>query len=317
MKKVIYSILVTVFFITVTSCNSNDDGVQKGIDIPGITIDGDADCCSAEEAIQIYNFLQTVKIVPELTTEIDGRYRVSVYTRTGSLHTGYNDLYFVATKLTTGNYIKEFTVSNFKPLMYMTKMKMQHSTPISGIVKSFNSNFTAVKQGWISLLMPTSDAGYWTLAYDANVLGQKGGVTPTEVKVDGLPVGQEWLKSFKIDGNTYYLSLVNPADWITGSNEIQAYVSVKSQTGTDPYELATEQFVIDIDPRMPDMGHHTSPDNAALTLQTDGSYRGKINLTMTGLWRIHLTIKDVKGNIVAGGDNLKNGFSSLYWDVTL
>jgi hypothetical protein len=38
---------------------------------------------------------------------------------------------------------------------------------------------------------------------------------------------------------------------------------------------------------------------------------------MTGLWRIHLTVKDSKGNVVAGGDDLKEGFSSLYWDVTL
>ena len=38
---------------------------------------------------------------------------------------------------------------------------------------------------------------------------------------------------------------------------------------------------------------------------------------MTGLWRIHLTVKDADGNIVAGGDDLKDGLSSLYWDVTL
>jgi phosphoribosylamine-glycine ligase len=74
---------------------------------------------------------------------------------------------------------------------------------------------------------------------------------------------------------------------------------------------------IEIDPRMPDMGSHTSPDNTPLVKQKDGSYQGNINLTMTGLWRIHLTVKDTKGNIVAGGDDLKDGFSSLYWDVTL
>jgi hypothetical protein len=38
---------------------------------------------------------------------------------------------------------------------------------------------------------------------------------------------------------------------------------------------------------------------------------------MTGLWRIHLTVKDAQGNIVAGGDELANGFSSLYWEVTI
>jgi hypothetical protein len=68
---------------------------------------------------------------------------------------------------------------------------------------------------------------------------------------------------------------------------------------------------------MPDMGDHSSPGNTPLTLQADQSYQGNINLTMTGLWRIHLTIKDTNGNVVAGGDNLSNGYSSLYFDVTI
>lgn len=68
---------------------------------------------------------------------------------------------------------------------------------------------------------------------------------------------------------------------------------------------------------MPDMGNHTSPDNVALTHQTDGSYQGAINLTMTGRWRIHLTIRDGEGNVVAGGDDLADGYSSLYWEVTI
>ena len=43
-----------------TACNSNDDGGLTGIEIPGITITDDADCCSAEEALYTYKFLQGV-----------------------------------------------------------------------------------------------------------------------------------------------------------------------------------------------------------------------------------------------------------------
>lgn len=317
MKKIIYSLAALALLFTATSCNSNDDDGQQEIKIPGITFDGDVECCSADEAVQIYQFLQTVKIIPELTTVVDGQYTVSVYNSTGTLNTGYNDLYFIANKVASGNYIKEFSVSGISPVMLMTKMNMKHSTPISGGVKSFNSGFTAVKHGWISFVMPTSESGYWTIGYDANVLGHKGSLAATEINVEALPAGQEWIKSFKSGDNTYYLSLVNPTNFVTGSNDIQAYVSVKSPVATNPYELASDEFVIDIDPRMPDMGNHTSPDNSALKRSTDGSYRGTINLTMTGLWRIHLTVKDLQGNIVAGGDNLKDGFSSLFWDVTL
>ena len=170
-------------------------------------------------------------------------------------------------------------------------------------------------------MMPESfsslSAGTWAFSYDISVLGSTGGIKDAPITVDALPAGQEWLKNFKVGDDTYYLSLVNPSDFVTGTNDIQAYISKKNTPATTPYGLATEKFTIEIDPRMPDMGNHTSPDNVALTKQADGSYKGSINLTMTGLWRIHLTVKDAQGNIVAGGDDLKDGFSSIFWDVTL
>jgi hypothetical protein len=165
--------------------------------------------------------------------------------------------------------------------------------------------------------MNTSDAGSWTLAYNAKVLEAEGGIEAADIVVDALPEGQAWVKSFKVGDDAYFLSVVNPTNWKTGTNEIVAYVSKKSTPATTPYSLAAERFTIEIDPRMPDMGNHTSPDNTALTRQDDGSNRGTINLTMTGLWRIHLTVKDTAGNVVAGGDDLSDGYSSLFWDVTL
>ena len=312
MKKV-KGLFLTVVVAALTACNSNDDGVQAGIEIPGITITDDIDCCSAEEALQVYRFLQTVKIVPELQTEVDGKYNVFGYTKTGGFHTGYNEIYFVATKKATGNYIKNFDVTGITPLMHMVKMDMYHSTPVGPDAASFNDGYLAVKRTWVSFVMNTSEAGSWTLSYDALVLGKTGGIEKRDLVVDALPDGQAWLKSFKVGNDTYYLSVVNPNEWQTGTNTITAYVSKKSEKATVPYTLAEAQYTIDIDPRMPDMGNHTSPDNKALVRQADGSYVGTINLTMTGLWRIHLTVRDAQGNVVAGGEEL----SSLYWDVTI
>ena len=180
-------------------------------------------------------------------------------------------------------------------------------------MESFNDGYLAVKRGWVSFLMNTSEAGSWTLSYDVQVVDSKQSVVEKDITVGALPEGQSWLKSFKVGSDTYYLSLVNPNEWQTGTNDIRAYVSKKSATATVPYAQASETFTIDIDPRMPDMGNHTSPNNTPLLKQNDGSYKGSINLTMTGLWRIHLTVKDQQGNIVAGGEEL----SSLYWDVTI
>lgn len=314
MKKVLMLFLAAVT-LGFTSCNSNDD--ENGIVIDGIDLSKDVDCCSAEEALQVYKFLQTVHYIPELSTSVDGLYDVKVFSKTGTLHIGYNDLYFVVTKKKTGNYVKFFDIKNFTPLMNMVKMNMWHSTPVGGALEVLDTKRPAVKRGWVSLLMSTSEAGYWQFSYDIEVLGSKGRLEEKEVNVKGLSEGQDWLKSFKVGNDTYYLSLVNPNDWATGQNAIQAYISKKSSPATTPYAVASETFTVEIDPRMPDMGNHTSPNNVALTKQPNGSYKGSINLTMTGLWRIHLTVRDAQGNVVAGGDDQKSGFSSLYWDVTL
>ena len=315
MKQKVLVLFLAVITLGLTSCNSNDD--ETGIVIDGIDLTKDVDCCSAEEALQVYKFIQTVRIIPELSTTVDDKYDVWAYSKTGTLHKGYNDLYFVVTKKKTGNYVKFFDIKNITPLMHMVKMDMWHSTPVGSTFEVFDTTRPAVKQGWVSLLMNTSDAGSWQFSYDIEVLGSKGGVQKQAIKVDALPDGQDWLKNFKIGDDTYFLSLVNPSDWKTGKNTIQAYVSKKSNPITTPYALATETFTIEIDPRMPDMGHHSSPDNVALTPQLSGIYQGTINLTMTCLRRIHLNVKDSKGTVVAGGDDLKDGFSSLYWDVTL
>ena len=65
------------------------------------------------------------------------------------------------------------------------------------------------------------------------------------------------------------------------------------------------------------MGNHTSPNNEALTLNTDNTYTGKINLTMTGVWNIHLVVKTPDGTVIAGGDNDDSGYSNLYWTVNI
>ncbi len=317
LKSLLWIVTLTAFL---TSCNSNDDEGFQAISIPGITFDGDIDCCTAEEALQVYNFLQTVTIIPELTTEVAGKYYVSVYTKSGKFHTGYNDIYFVATKKQNGNYVKDFQVTALAPLMTMGMgtSTMKHSTPTSAGTRIFDYSYLALRSGWVSFLMNSTEKDTWELSYDIQILGETASVAQAPITVDALPEGQAWLKSFKIGDKSYVISLVNPQLWETGENEIVAYLSERSMPMTQPFPLSTDKFTIDIDPRMPDMGNHTSPNNKPLERQADGSYKGVINLSMTGLWRIHLVVKDTEGNIVYGGEELdEDGFSSLFWDVTI
>lgn len=315
MNKIIYSIIV-LSTILLASCNSNDD-VDSGLKDSGITITDDVDCCSAEEALQVYNFLKTKKIIPELTKIISDKYNVFAYSDGGTLHTGYNDLFFVATKRVSGNYVKNFRVENIIPLMNMSAMNMQHSTAVADSSESFNKNYLAVKRSWIAFVMNSSDKDKWNLSYDLHVLSSKDSVSHRYITVDSLTSGQRWLRSFKVGDYSYVISLVNPNSWQTGTNTIQAYISQKATPLTSPWLKADKQFTVEFTPTMPDMGNHTSPDNQPLVRQADGSYQGIINLTMTGLWRLHLTVRDSSGTVVAGGDTASDGFSSLYLDVTI
>lgn len=317
MKKVHY-ILLIISSLLLSACNSNDDDSDL-LGNNGITItEEEEDCCSAEEALATYKFLQTLKIVPELSTTLDDKYDINAYTKSGSVHTGYNDIYFVATSKETGNYVKSLKITNLIPLMHMEKMGMYHSTPAESEALISDIAYPAVKHLWISFLMNTNEDGTWSLTYKASTLFHQKNITQT-VTVSPLPQGQEWVKSFKSGDDTFFISLVNPIDWQTGNNKIQAYVSKKSSVATDPYAVATEVFTIEFEPEMPDMGGHTSPGNVALTKSSNSAsvYEGVVNLTMTGLWRLHLTVKDSEGNVVAGGDDTKDGRSSLYFDVTI
>jgi hypothetical protein len=194
---------------------------------------------------------------------------------------------------------------------------MQHSTPQSAAFEQVESH--PVFHAWLSFLMPSdNDKGnIWHLSFSARIKGTQTDFNTRQINVSSAPEGTAWLKSFKYKDHTYYLSLVNPTSLKTGINTLQAYVSLQGDDRTLPYLPAEERFTIEITPTMPEMGNHSSPNNEALQRQENGIYEGKLNLTMTGVWDIHLVVKDADGNTVAGADNNESGYSSLYWTVNI
>ena len=311
MKKFALYFILGLFSVSIfSSCSSSEEDSPVNITIPT-----DVECCNAEETFLAYTFLNNsyVKEIPSLRDTIGGKYAVSVYSANGKLHLGYNDLFFAVTKISNQGYVRNFTVTDITPIMTMTAMGMKHSTPAITVSKVYDETFPAVHRAWVSYVMSTSDKGYWELSYKISTNGQSTVHAPSQITVDALAQGQTWLKSFKYNDTTYYLTLVNPKDYQTGINTIEAYISRQGTDKEVPYALSEDKFTIEIYPTMPDMGNHTSPDNKALTLQGDGSYKGQLNLTMTGTWDIHLHIKDADGNTVAGGE----GLSDLYWTVSI
>lgn len=301
MKEKILVLVFGLFLgLAFSACSASDEIVPINIS----SIDDDV-CCSQDDENNINQILAGYKEVTGLSRQSVEGYTLKVYARTANLHVGYNDLYFAVEKTESGRHIKDFEVTALSPLMDMGMMV--HSTPIADKYDQIESY--PIFHTWVAPLM----AGEWTLPISYRIKDLSGTLPGAPVTIDPTPGGQVWLKSFKWNDQTYYLVLSNPQDLKTGVNKVSAYVSKKGNNSALPYLPSTEVFTIDIYPTMPDMGNHTSPNNEALQPQDDGSYQGKLNLTMTGVWDIHLHVKDASGKTVAGGE----GLSELYWTISI
>jgi hypothetical protein len=124
-----------------------------------------------------------------------------------------------------------------------------------------------------------------------------------------------WIKQFAISKKTYFVTF-SSKQLEDGINILQATIYLENMKPVTGYK-------IEIDPRMPDMGNHSSPDNQALEWNAKKSvYEGTLNITMTGWWRLNLKVYNEAGDLIGGndvvGDDFENGGSStIYWDVEI
>jgi hypothetical protein len=125
-----------------------------------------------------------------------------------------------------------------------------------------------------------STSGSWTL--DVNVNGNPVTfaleIAATPTKVVGSYLGT--------DGSSYIVTLVPLAAWTVGMNDLEIMIHKKETMMSFPEE---NDFSIVLDPEMISMGHG-SASNISPTSIGNGHYKGKVNLTMTGDWRLHLEL---------------------------
>ena len=78
-----------------------------------------------------------------------------------------------------------------------------------------------------------------------------------------------------------------------------------------------EGYSIELDPRMPGMGNHTSPNNTNLSYNAaDDMYYADLSLTMTGYWVLNLKLLNDEGEVLKGEDVTEdNEQSSLYLEL--
>ena len=246
----------------------------------------------------------------KVDTLIKGDYTFYIYKKdTGNFVVGYNEVYIQLKNNVTGLYVEDANLS-WTPLMHMGTIS--HACPYSSISKL--SNTKTLYKGYFVFIMASDDTDYWEITYNYVEGNDTLAQVVNQPKVV-LSTGLTRYKSFKGSDNAYYyLALIDPTDPQVGTNDITACIYKR----IDLYTFnPVQNYTIEVDPRMPDMGNHTSPNNVSLTYNTVSEiYKGKLNLTMTGYWKVNLIVRD-SNNTILKGDSITSTTtaSSIYFEI--
>ncbi|HRO46368.1 hypothetical protein [Agriterribacter sp.] len=199
---------------------------------------------------------------------------ITLWSDNEGLLTGYNKLY-VSLKNNQGDEIKNATVA-YTSMMDMISMK--HSSPAEQPV--YNDELK-LYEGAVVFTMPTSEMGTWQLDVTVN-----GATVSFPLTIGTAP--QKQLATFVgTDKNKYVLAIIPPLKWQVGLNDLDILINRQASMTDFP---ADDGFTVELTPEMPSMGHG-SPNNINPVSTGSGHYKGKVNYTMTGDWRLHFKLK--------------------------
>lgn len=253
---------------------------------------------------------------PLIIDEIDGLVKtqelsnsthiLELYTQKGVLEQGYNAISIRIKDKNTNNFITNASV-NWNPMMYMTGM--QHSCPKSEVVKTIGKQ--TLYNGYIVFQMASHDSEYWELTINYSIDQVDYSVNQI-IQVDTS--NKQRITSFMgTDNQRYVLALIEPSSARVALNDM--VVGLFKMENMMDFSVVNN-YTIKIDPRMPSMGNHGSPNNVDLTQKTDGFYHGKLSLTMTGYWKINLQLLNQSDDVLKGEEvSEENPSSSLYLEV--
>lgn len=214
-------------------------------------------------------------------------YNVQMYA-SDSLFVGYNVVYFKVFNVSNGKSVSEANIT-FHPLMDMGTYK--HACPVENPASTVNSQ--GYFQGAILFSMPGTNS--WTLDVAVTIgsitdtvhfaFAKVIAMTPARkiVVIDSLETSPGTWKITK-----HPISLLYPPKWVVGNNTFE--ITIHTMASMMSFPPATD-LTVEITPEMPSMGHG-SPNNVNPVHTQNGHYVGTANFTMTGDWRIHLTIKE-------------------------
>ena len=200
---------------------------------------------------------------------------VTLYSESSDLTTGYTNFYVTVID-SLGNSVESANVE-YAPLMTMTSMS--HACPIEQ--PTFDAALGKYKGALVFIM--SSMGGDWTLdvSVDGVAVQFPLVVAESDTRVVGNYTGT--------DGMTYFVSVLRPTNWVVGMNDWEVLIHKRASMMSFP---ADNDFTIEMVPEMVSMGHG-SPNNISPVSIGNGHYNGDVNFTMTGDWRMHMTLSKV------------------------
>lgn len=259
--------------------------------------------CSNDDETTV-NELDGITKIKEITNDT---HTIELYSHEGSLEQGYNEITLRIKDNTTDKYIKNAEVS-WAPLMHMTSMS--HSCPYSAVEKVTENG--TLYSGYIMFQMAQNDTEYWDLKIDYTI--DEVAYTLTDV-IDVPASAKRKVNTFTgSDGTKYLVAYIEPHHPKVALNDMKIGVWKMQNMMTFP---VVDGYTVKIDPRMPSMGNHTSPNNVHATqTAVGGLYDGKLSLTMTGYWKINLQLANAEGTILKGEEITETvTASSIFFEI--
>ena len=251
------------------------------------------------------------------TSETDGLHKIKdisndthiieLYSKTGTTQLGYNDLKLRIKNKTTGQYEKN-AVINWKPMMHMTSMA--HSCPNSE-VRKISADGT-MYEGYIVFQMPENSTEFWDLTINYTIGNSVYSATSV---VSVPPAAKKTVSAFMGSDNVKYIvAYIEPRTPKVAVNDMVLGIWKMQDKLTFP---VVDGYQVKVDPRMPGMGNHSSPNNVPATQTAPGKfYAGKLSLTMTGYWKLNLQLLNSAGSVLKGEEVTEaNPASSIFFEI--
>lgn len=271
-------ILPLVLLTIMTSCTNNDEPTVDELD--GLT-----------KFKEISNTTHTIEL----------------YKHMSGLEQGYNEIALKIKDKTTNQYVKDATIS-WMPVMHMAMMN--HSCPKSPVTKVSTDGL--VYEGYIVFQMAQNATEYWDLKIDYTINGTAYSMTSV---IDVPASTKQKVTTFTGSDNVRYIvAYVDPHHPKVGINDMVVGVWKMQDMMNFP---VVDNYKLKIDPRMPSMGNHSSPNNVDATQALAGDlYNGKLSLTMTGYWKLNLQLLNASGTVLKG-ETITDAVpaSSIYFEI--